>query len=464
MVMDIRDLLLHDTYFDEFIILSGDADFTPVLIRLRAHARRTVVFANDFTAAPYTAICDGEVREAALIELILAGEAPASAHEEAGSAAAAGKGRIEEVRREILAEVIAGVRASASPVPLEALADRALRALGHERTIATGWAGAGSFSELLRRSLPDDIKLTGDPPYLAFDPKRHQEDRLRRKAPETGTAEAAPGPAAALADTQPATEPATVPTKAEAVPSGDGGQGEGLQPAALRGGALAQAPVVQPPAVPAPQRLEPPSPIQQSIARIQEACQAPPLAPQEYRALFEIMAKEINDHDLRGVETLNSIARQAMERGIDLRRDDIRFVLEVVSEVDPWFEQGASAGLFAGRFRTFVVARCRGQGLNLLADELHLIDAWFLGTGSPQTPAPRSASRATPAIAPPSAPGAVPPTLTLEARDGRWWSPDDGRAHRTGVRETSSGVGQDAEASASASGEFPRLVRTRLRG
>ncbi len=76
MVMDIRDLLMHDTYFDEFIILSGDADFTPVLIRLRAHARRTVIFANDFTAAPYTAISDGEIREANLIELILAGELP----------------------------------------------------------------------------------------------------------------------------------------------------------------------------------------------------------------------------------------------------------------------------------------------------------------------------------------------------------------------------------------------------
>src|SRR5512145_970547 len=171
MVMDIRDLLLHDTYFDEFIILSGDADFTPVLIRLRAHARRTVVFANDFTAAPYTAICDGEVRETALIELILAGELPDGGHGE--GAAPPPKSRIEEARREILAEVIAGVRASAAPVPLEALADRALRALGHEKTIATGWAGAGSFRELLRRSLPEEIKLTGDPPYLAFDAKRH---------------------------------------------------------------------------------------------------------------------------------------------------------------------------------------------------------------------------------------------------------------------------------------------------
>ena len=76
MVMDVRDYLTHDTYFDEFIILSGDADFTPVLHRLRAHARRTVIFANDFTAAPYTAISDGEVRESDLIALILNGELP----------------------------------------------------------------------------------------------------------------------------------------------------------------------------------------------------------------------------------------------------------------------------------------------------------------------------------------------------------------------------------------------------
>ena len=113
----------------------------------------------------------------------------------------------------------------------------------------------------------------------------------------------------------------------------------------------------------APQRMEAAGGIQQSIARIQEACQAPPLAPPEYRVLFEIMAKEITDNDLIGAQTLTNITQRAQERGLDLRRDDVRFVLEVVSEADPWFEQGASANLFAGRFRNFVVARCRGQGL-----------------------------------------------------------------------------------------------------
>src|SRR4249920_1766548 len=82
MVMDIRDYLTHDTYFDEFVILSGDADFTPVLQRLRQHARRTIIYCNEYTAQPYTAICDGEVREADLIALLLAQEPavlPASA-------------------------------------------------------------------------------------------------------------------------------------------------------------------------------------------------------------------------------------------------------------------------------------------------------------------------------------------------------------------------------------------------
>ena len=131
------------------------------------------------------------------------------------------------------------------------------------------------------------------------------------------------------------------------------------------------------------ERAEAPSAIQQSIARIQEACQAPPLAPPEYRVLFEIMAKEINENDLIGAQTLTNITQRAQERGLDVRRDDVRFMLEVVSEADPWFEQGASANLFAGRFRNFVVARCRGQGLNLSADELDLIDAWFAGGTMP---------------------------------------------------------------------------------
>lgn len=489
MVMDIRDLLTHDTYFDEFIILSGDADFTPVLIRLRAHARRTVIFANDFTAAPYTAISDGEVRESNMIELILAGELPAAEGDELAASASTPKDRVEDARRQILAEVIAGVRSSPAPVPLEALADRALRALGHEKTIATGWAGAGSFRELLRRGLPDEIRLTDDAPYLAFDARRHIEPPVERRALDVREPRAempAPAPPAPRMAPAPLTaEPAAhyqTPQAPRATPAvqhhlADEAplrparrsaplQREALAPAAETPPVRERlaAPAQQAAPAPSPQRAEAAAGVQQSIARIQEACQAPPLAPPEYRVLFEIMAKEITDNDLIGAQTLTNITQRAQERGLDLRRDDVRFVLEVVSEADPWFEQGASANLFAGRFRNFVVARCRGQGLTLSADELDLIDAWFAGGSLPQSmsaPKATAHSAGAGALQAPAAQAPQPAPAAPEGRGAqRWWSLDDGRSHNIEQRA----AGQQGTASHTQGDEFPRIVRTRLRG
>jgi len=68
MVMDILDALEHPTRFEEFVILSGDADFTPVLLRLRAHDRRTAVLAVGFAAEAYKAACDHVVLEEVFVE------------------------------------------------------------------------------------------------------------------------------------------------------------------------------------------------------------------------------------------------------------------------------------------------------------------------------------------------------------------------------------------------------------
>ena len=58
MVMDILDALGHTTRFEEFIILSGDADFTPVLLRLSKHDRRSAVLAVGPASVAYKAACD----------------------------------------------------------------------------------------------------------------------------------------------------------------------------------------------------------------------------------------------------------------------------------------------------------------------------------------------------------------------------------------------------------------------
>ena len=409
MVMDLRDYLTHDTYFDEFIILSGDADFTPVLHRLRQHARRTVIFANDYTAAPYTAICDGEIRESDLIALLLADQGvpeandtelqasaappslplplpvaqpapvalqpvttppiavthmpepapiapppmqiPAPAAVAASPHAAGFAARIEELRDAIIGEVVAGVRSAAAPVPLEALADRAMRVLGHDRTIGTGWAGTGGFRELLRMGLPPDVRMTEQPPYFAYDPQRHVRVEPPRQQPMFAAREAMPMPPPAHAvQPAPALQPVTAPRARAAQPMQQPAPPPRAahEPPVQRPVARAEpAPVQRPaPVAPAP-RIEAATAVQQTMARIYEACQTPALAPGEYRLLFEVMTDELRENHLLGAQTLINIAARARDRGLELRRDDVRFVLEVVSEPDPWFEQGSSADLFA---------------------------------------------------------------------------------------------------------------------
>ncbi len=581
-VMDIRDILTHDTFFDEFIILSGDADFTPVLHRLRAHARRTIVFANDSTAQPYTAISDGEIRESNLIQLLTRPQGAAqltSARAESNSREIAPPTRatpvidVDAARRAILSEVVNYVRSAPQAVPLETLADRAVRFVGHDRTIGTQWGGYGTFRDLLLAGLPDDIHLSDTAPYTVFDANRHinasgliapqlpppaaaerhepeprrdlaRNELPRGDAPHTeplrsdmrfDSGEPAPqrggyqpaaenrfdtraeaprvsAPAAPPSYTgSPLTPPAarrssdalpplasrpvdpafsarqqplpgssyatqtnapaaqnTQPQHAQPQPERPVAQAPSQQPAAQ---SETRRPAAQAPAAStasaAPRTADQATQIQQSIARIHEACQAPALAPAEYRVLFEVMAQELQSNGLQGGQTLSNITQRAREFGLDLKRDDLRFILEVVSESDPWFEQGASANLFAGRFRNFVVARCRSQGLNLSADELDLVDAWFSSQNqqAPRAPAYGRTGQQ-PAAAPPppqqqpAAQQPAPAQRTDYAAQGqgeRWWSLEEGRQHIADQRAQGYGAPDQEE-------EFPRIVRSRLRG
>ena len=563
MVMDVRDYLSHDTYFEEFIILSGDADFTPLLHRLRAHARRTVIFANDYTAAPYTAISDGEVREADLIALLLEGRARFESDENAAIAshstpALPAAADLDQTRRDIIKEVITAVRSAGQPVPLEALADRAVRTLGHDRTVGTAWGGIGSFRDLLLKGLPDDVRLNDQPPYFVFEASRQitqaaepepliqearHEVRTSVQPPVQATAPAArqtridpprieprieaPTPRTAEPRepyfgtrptppreqrVEPALEQHSEPrldrnTPASALPLGlperqtqaatyinqqspEPRQPELRQPQmrlperAPVTPPLPSAPAITTAAAPAPQptaraqhqSVQPAAPapaantapaqrtqdtgataIQRSIARIHEACQAPPLSPPEYRAMFDLIAQEINQNGLNGQQTLTSIAQRAQEAGIETRRDDIRFILDVISETDPWFDQGASAKLFAGRFRNFVVARCRSQGLTLSADELDLIDAWFAGPAAPQQRSPARTQQ--PAYQQAQATGTDGPVAAPPAPGDRWMSAPPQAPIQAPVGQPPSQERFAAPSDDLSGDEFPRIVR-----
>lgn len=61
LVMDVLDTLVHPVHLDEFVILSGDADFTPLLRRLRRHDRFTTIFSAGLASAAYIASCDSMI-------------------------------------------------------------------------------------------------------------------------------------------------------------------------------------------------------------------------------------------------------------------------------------------------------------------------------------------------------------------------------------------------------------------
>jgi hypothetical protein len=78
LVLDVVDTLEHKTRFEEFIICSSDADFTPLMVKLRAYDRRTVMVAAGPSAAAYQSVCDETVTPIQIVEAF-AKERPASA-------------------------------------------------------------------------------------------------------------------------------------------------------------------------------------------------------------------------------------------------------------------------------------------------------------------------------------------------------------------------------------------------
>jgi hypothetical protein len=534
MVMDMRDCLTHETYFDEFVILSGDADFTPVLHRLRQHARRTVIFANDQTVMPYTALCDGEVRESDLIALLLGTDInqivaqsqvqlsqgqlsmevmTSAPHRVAQPAPVSAPQNFTDLRHQIIGEVVASVRGTPVPVPLETLADRAVRTFGNDKTAGTHWAGAGTFRDLLRQDLPTDIRVSDQAPFVAFDTRRHGQmspapaERAPSREADPTYAAQTPGPLPAPV-TQSVTNELvrdsdmtygrdvaahTPKVPAHAAPSGRAGQ-------------FSSQPLVDEPASELASRAvhvskrAVASPIQQTVMRIYEASQAPQIAPAEYRVLFEGMSRELGEFGLNGDTTLQNIITRVRDRGVDVQIGDVRFVMDVVGETDPWFEQGTSANLFAGRFRNFIVGRCREAGMKLSASELDLIDSWF---APGPAPASRAADRAADRTAASSAtlpdytpsPAFVPAAMTgpivttshdyiqaspqLEAsaqsmstsrtapsapirssdpqsRASRWWALDAAKLESGTSAQTPPVVSNDED-------DFPRIVRSRSR-
>lgn len=228
MALDIADALAHPTRYEEMIILSGDSDFTPLLHRLRAHDRRTLLVAQAASAQALRAAADAVIAldtfaEAATEEAAapapaapgIAPARPAAARAEAPRPApppagdpvpdpgepAAQREAIHAALRRILA-------ASPQPLHLPALGKRVHEALG-------GWVrrgrfgGAGTLAKLIEEA--GDLPLEAGPGGgWLYDPARH--DRPSLAQPElAGDALAAAPPDPALGPLRASLDPGLAP-------------------------------------------------------------------------------------------------------------------------------------------------------------------------------------------------------------------------------------------------------------
>ena len=166
MVLDIVDLLQHETRYDEFIVFSADADFTPVLRKLRRWDRRTTVLAIGFPSAAYRASADllidqdDFVRKALTFDETVVIPQPVEVSPppiECGPAA--------------LKLVQQAVKEASGPLSLAKVASMLLSKI--EGLDASSWAGFGSFRSLIESLDLRELVVSWEAGGTIHDPKRH---------------------------------------------------------------------------------------------------------------------------------------------------------------------------------------------------------------------------------------------------------------------------------------------------
>jgi hypothetical protein len=329
-VIDILDLLNHPTRFDEVILLSADADYTPVMLRLRAHDRRTVIVTSGPSAPAFRAACDHVVDEDTFIDLALtdgddrepgaagrpvAGRPATGAPAPALAPAPGGAEADRELRAAVAGVVRDAVAAADRPVSLATAAQQVRAALGSDRV--DGWAGTGSFKKLLAAADLPGLTLVSAHPGWVYDPARH---------------------------TPPADEPASTAPAAATTPA----------------------------AATVPDRLPE---LRTRIARVTDV---PALTTANYKTLFAELAAELTQNGYDRTATARAVHERATARGATIGRATVNFVLSSLTSAGHRPRPGDTAAELAAAYADNVLSLCQNARMELSDDEIALVRGWLL--------------------------------------------------------------------------------------
>jgi len=180
LVLDAVDALSAPTHFDEFVFLSADADFTPLIARCRAADRQVTIVTPGPAAAAYRAVADTVVAVDSFIEILAEGvrdetTLPLAASKPVVSQVMPVVNRPRAAANPAVDAVRSFILAAESPVILGVAAGIARQA--DPSLPGSAWSGAGSFSDWLTQFLPELARDSRVPGHV-WDPKRFSESDL----------------------------------------------------------------------------------------------------------------------------------------------------------------------------------------------------------------------------------------------------------------------------------------------
>lgn len=321
MVLDMIDLLQHPVSCDEFIVFSADADFTPVLRKLRRWDRRTTVLAVGFPSAAYRACADLLIDTDTFVrdglglreveEPLATVEAPAEALPAPASAPASpGPGAGPDPA--LLAERIrAEVARSDLPVPCARMASRLA---GEFPGLSPEWRGHGSFRRLVESLALAPLALDwgGSGGHL-YDPARHTvRSPTGRASPEIAW---------------------------------------GLEPAAM---AL--------------------------VRQVHDVTGVPLLSPRDFRALLDAVAADVAGHPFQLNESGKRVRDRCREAGHDVSREAVNWVLRGLLLCGHEFGQGRDdVPTLSYRLVGNLVNLCRREQMVMDEGTPALLQRWVSG-------------------------------------------------------------------------------------
>ncbi|MFC4928242.1 MULTISPECIES: NYN domain-containing protein [Delftia] len=178
LVLDTIDALQDATHFDEFVVFSADADFSPLLRRLRRHDRRTIIFAAGAMSESYKAAADAVIDISTFIRealQLIEDEIDIETDQVVGNSMPSL--RMVELRKKAEGSIRRLVLDAADPVPLPRLAQQLQREIpGLKESM---WAEAGSFSNLIRQLSPAGVQFDFKD-EMAFDIVRKEQANFRQ--------------------------------------------------------------------------------------------------------------------------------------------------------------------------------------------------------------------------------------------------------------------------------------------